>query len=71
MACGMKSEWIMFYLMLYMQEEEVTHILLQTSSTYNHRIWVEVNKRVTYPIKAVVTINMDSSADKYCVCLEE
>ena len=76
-----------FYLMLYMQEQlrkegrGDPHIApyLQTSSTYNHiieRIWVEVNKRVTYPIKAVIvlmdderTINMDSSADKYCVSI--
>lgn len=76
-----------FYLMLYIQEQlrkegrGDPHIApyLQTSSTYNHiieRIWVEVNKRVTYPIKAVIVlmdderaINMENRTDKYCVSI--
>ncbi len=44
---------------------------LQTSSTYNERIWVEVNKRVTYPIKAVIVM-MNALliwTDKYCVSI--
>ena len=49
----------------------------QTASTYNHiieRIWVELNHRVTYPVKRVITemdnngiINMDLPATKFCV----
>ena len=74
-----------FYLLLYMHEQlrkegrgnpDVSPYL-QTSSTANHiieRIWVEVNQRVTYPIKRVIIImddcrliNMENSVDKYCV----
>ena len=49
----------------------------QTTSTQNHiieRIWVELNKRVTYPIKTVLSsldnngiINMDCSVTKFAV----
>ena len=74
-----------FYLILYIQEKlraagrGSTDILpyIQTTSTNNHiieRIWVEVNKRVTYPIKRIVTvmddqriINMDDAVEKFCV----
>ena len=42
------------------------------------RIWVEVNQRITYPIKRVVTImddrrmiNMDDGVHKYCVSCTE
>ena len=73
-----------FYLTLYMQERLTNEgrgdpeiaSYVQTS-THNHiieRIWVEVNSRVTYPIKRVVIamdeqrqINMDDDTEKYCV----
>ena len=74
-----------FYLALYMQEKlrsagrgdpEIAPYV-QTTSTHNHiieRIWVEVNSRVTYPIKRIVVvmdeqrqINMDDDIEKYCV----
>ena len=73
-----------FYLILYIQEKlrnagrgdpEIAPYV-QTTSTHNHiieRIWVEVNSRVTYPIKGVVIamgewrqINMDDDIEK-CV----
>ena len=73
-----------FYLTLYIQEKlRACHgdpnILpyIQTTSTQNHiieRVWVEVNQRVTYPIKRVISmmddnrmINMDDSMHKFCV----
>ena len=74
-----------FYLTLYIHEQlrmagrGATDIMpyMQTASTHNHiieRIWVEVNHRVTYPIKRVVVemeeqgrINICSPATKYCV----
>ena len=47
---------------------------VQTTSTHNHiidRIWVQVNSRVTYPMKRAMDeqrqINMDDDAEKYCV----
>ena len=50
---------------------------VQTSSTYNHiieRIWVEVNQRVTYPIKRIIAemddqhvINMESDTERSCI----
>ena len=73
-----------FYLTLYIQEKLRAsrgdpNILpyIQTTSTQNHiieRVWVEVNQRVTYPIKRVISmmddnriINMDDSVHKFCV----
>ena len=74
-----------FYLTLYIHEQ--LHLAprgdrevmpyAQTTSTQNHiieRIWVELNKRVTYPIKSVVSsldndglINMDCPVTKFAV----
>ena len=73
-----------FYLTLYMQEnlrigrgDENIAPYTQTTSTYNHiieRVWVELNKRVTYPVKRVIVsmdndriVNMDQQATKFCV----
>ena len=74
-----------FYLTLYIHEQlrlaprgdpEVIPYA-QTTSTQNHiieRIWVELNERVTYPIKSVVSsldndglINMDCPVTKFAV----
>ena len=67
-----------FYLALYMQEKlqsagrgdpEIAPYI-QTTSTHNHiieRIWVEVNSRVTYPVKRVV-VAMDEQRTKKCRC---
>ena len=74
-----------FYLTLYIHEQlreagrgdaDIAPYM-QTASTYNHiieRIWVELNHRVTYPVKRVITnldeqgrINMDDSATKFGV----
>ena len=74
-----------FYLTLYIHEQlrlaphgdpEVIPYA-QTTSIQNHiieRIWVELNKRVTYPIKSVVSsldndglINMDCPVTKFAV----
>ena len=50
---------------------------VQTTSTQNHiieRVWLEVNQRVTYPIKRVISmmddtrlVNMDDELHKFCV----
>lgn len=74
-----------FYLVLYIHEylrlagrgdSQITPYR-QTSSTSNHiieRIWVELNKRVTYPVKRVIismddqgVIDMDCSVTKFAV----
>lgn len=73
-----------FYLLLFIQEKlretrgdpEIAPYR-QTSSCDNHiieRMWVELNHRVTYPLKRVLVemdeqglINMQSSAMRYCV----
>ena len=73
-----------FYLTLYIHEKlrnasrgdpEIAPYV--QTSTHNHiieRVWVEVNSRITYPIKRVVIamdeqrqINMDDGTEKYCV----
>lgn len=73
-----------FYLSLYVQEklrigrgDKTIVPYVQTTSTCNHiieRIWVELNQRVTYPIKRIVqtmddcrSINMDCPVTKFCV----
>lgn len=75
-----------FYLSLFVQEQlrvgegrgdQSIAPYVQTSSTHNHiieRIWVEVNQRVTYPIKRIIVemdnqnlINMECDHEKYCV----
>ena len=73
-----------FYLMLYAHEklrsrrgDATIASYVQTTSTCNHiieRIWVELNNRVTYPVKRVVTsmtnrelINMSCPVTKFCV----
>ena len=74
-----------FYLSLYVQEQlrgegrGDPHIAsyMQTSSTHNHiieRVWVEVNQRVTYPIKQIIVemddqhvVNMESDTERSCV----
>ena len=70
--------------MLYVQEKlrsrrgDVTIApYVQTTSTCNHiieRMWVELNHRVTYPVKRVVTsmencelLNMSCTVTKFCV----
>lgn len=64
-----------FYLTLFMQEnlrlagcgDPQIAPYVQTASTNNHiieRMWVELNKRVTYPVKRVVT-SMDNEGDIY------
>ena len=74
-----------FYLTLYMHEKlrnagrgdcEIAPYI-QSTSTRNHiieRIWVEVNHRITYPIKRVIIqmdelrmVNMEDDVDKFCV----
>jgi hypothetical protein len=74
-----------FYLALYIHEHlrlagrgnsQITPYV-QTASTSNHiieRIWVELNHRVTYPVKRVIismddqgTIDMNCSATKFAV----
>ena len=52
---------------------------MQTSSTYNHiieRIWVEVNQRVSYLIKRIITelddqhvVNMENDIERFCVSI--
>ena len=73
-----------FYLMLFVQEnlrngygDPSIAPYRQTTSRENHvieRIWVELNRRVTYPLKRVLTdmdneeeIDLDSSLVKFCV----
>ena len=74
-----------FYLTLYIQEklrsagrgDPGIAPYVQTTSRHNHiieRIWVEVNSRVTYPVKRIVVamddqgeINMDNDTEKFCV----
>ena len=73
-----------FYLSLYMQErlrtgrgDDTIHPYVQTTSTCNHiieRIWVELNQRVTYPVKRIIksmddcrSINMDCLITRFCV----
>ena len=73
-----------FYLSLYIQEglrngrgDTTIPSYVQTTSTCNHiieRIWVELNQRVTYPLKRIVqrmdesrAISMDCVITKFCV----
>ena len=70
-----------FYLSLYIQErlrvgrgDATIPPYIQTTSTCNHiieRIWVELNQRVTYPVKRVMDdqrlINMDCPITRFCV----
>ena len=74
-----------FYLLLYIQERlrvagrgDLTIApYVQTTSTQNHiieRVWVELNHRVTYPVKRVIVsmdqqraVNMDDETTKFCV----
>lgn len=73
-----------FYLSLYVHEQlrngrgdPTIPPYVQTTSTCNHiieRIWVELNVRVTYPIKRIIksmddcrAINMDCPMTKFCV----
>ena len=75
-----------FYLMLFVQEnlrnvhgDPDIAPYRQTTSCDNHvieRIWVELNRRVTYPLKRVLTdmdnggvINLGSDAVKFCVSI--
>lgn len=74
-----------FYLTLYVQEQlrgegrgdPYIAPYMQTSSTHNHiikRVWVEVNQRVTYPIKRIISemddqhvVNMESDTERSCI----
>jgi hypothetical protein len=73
-----------FYLTLYIQEklrigrgDSTIPPYVQTTSTCNHiieRIWVELNQRVTYPVKRIIknmddcrSMNMDCPITKFCV----
>ena len=74
-----------FYLMLFIQEnlrfagrgDSQIAPYVQTTSTNNHiieRIWVELNQRVAYPVKRVVSsmdndghINMDDPITKFSI----
>lgn len=73
-----------FYLILFIQEhlrlgrgDSQIAPYVQTTSTNNHvieRMWVELNQRVTYPVKTVVTamdnqghIDMNDTSTKYSV----
>ena len=73
-----------FYLTLYVHEKlrvgrgnQAVAPYAQTTSTCNHvieRIWVELNHRVTYPVKRIVTamndqqlIDMNCPITKFCV----
>ena len=73
-----------FYLVLYIQEKlraqrgNFEHVpYRQTTSRANHvieRVWVELNRRVSYPIKRAVSsmvtrniVDLDSEVVKFCV----
>lgn len=75
-----------FYLTLFMHEQlrnrrgdETIAPYMQTTSTCNHvieRMWVELNHRVTYPVKRIVTsmennhtINMSCPITQFCVSI--
>ena len=78
---------IKFYLLLLLFIQEKLRVAgrgdhtiapyVQTTSTQNHiieRMWVELNHRVTYPIKRVIVsmdqdgaVNMDDETTKFCL----